>query len=70
MSAMSECSAERQQEEEVQRDIEQVVELACMGRQLTETQQALLRWATGTQKPEQPLDYPLPQMPLGWGGED
>ena len=61
----SDSAIEQMQQEEVQRDIKQVVDLACMGRQLTETQQALLRWATGIQEPKQPLDFP--QMPLGYG---
>jgi len=48
-----------QQQEELHRDVERVVELAC--RSLSPTDQTLLRWATGIQpaQQEQPKDYPL-----------
>lgn len=66
----AEEAAHHQEQQEIRKDVEQVVELACMGRQLTESQQALLRWATGTQIPVQPKDYSQREMPLGWGGEE
>ncbi len=55
------AEADWQQQEELHRDVERVVELAC--RSLSPADQDLLRWATGIQKPE-----PNPAQMAVWDG--
>ena len=52
------------EQKELRQEIEQVVELACMGRPLTEQQQALLRWAAGVSEPSRKKEWEKMQEPL------